>query len=85
VAHGQALSDHLIHPGEVAEALALSPRTLDKLDRTGVLPKVRIPGIGVIRYRRSDVERLMSGVTETEHVVRRVVRTGTRGADRRLA
>ena len=45
---GGLLSDHLIHPGEVAKALALSVRTLDKLDKTGVLPKVRIPGLGVI-------------------------------------
>ena len=58
---GGLLSDHLIHPGEVAKALALSVRTLDKLDKTGVLPKVRIPGLGVIRYRQSDVEKLLAG------------------------
>jgi hypothetical protein len=61
VTNDQALSDDLIHKGEAAAALALSPRTLDKLDKLGVLPKIRIPGIGVIRYRRSDVEKLFSG------------------------
>lgn len=53
--------DWLIRPGEAAEALAVSPHSLGRVDPR-VLPPVRIPGLpGTVRYRRSDVERLLSG------------------------
>jgi hypothetical protein len=55
------LEDQLVPPGEVRKALALSARSLDKLDERGVLPKVRIPELDVVRYRLSDVERLIAG------------------------
>jgi hypothetical protein len=54
------LADQLIRPAEAREALRLSPRSLAKLDKPGLLPKIRIPELGLIRYRLSDVERLMA-------------------------
>ncbi len=63
---GQALSDQLLDPGEARKALRLSLRTLDKLDELGILPKVRIPGVDVIRYRQSDVLRLIAGTPPGE-------------------
>jgi hypothetical protein len=69
VGHGapsEVLADQLIRPAEAREALRLSPRSLNKLDKPGLLPKIRIPGLGLIRYRRSDVERLIAGASGSE-------------------
>ena len=52
--------DKLIRPGDAARALALSPRSLTRVDPS-VLRPVRIPGLpGTVRYRRSDIERLLT-------------------------
>jgi len=51
--------DQLILPGEAARVLRLSERSLGRID-PGVLPQIRFPGLpGTVRYRRSDVERLL--------------------------
>ena len=49
--------DRLLSRGDAAERLALSVRTLDALDHLGVLPKVHV--LGAVRFRESDVERLI--------------------------
>lgn len=52
--------DQLIRPGEAARVLRLSPRSLTRVD-PAVLRPVRIPGLpGTVRYRRSDIERLLT-------------------------
>jgi hypothetical protein len=81
VDHGltELLPDQLIRPGEAAKALALSARSLTRID-PDVLPQVRVPGLnGTVRYRRSDVERLIAGPPEVEQAIRdctRPVREG---------
>jgi hypothetical protein len=58
---GARLQDELLDPAEARKALRLSSRSLDKLDQLGILPKVRIPELDVVRYRLSDVLRLIAG------------------------
>jgi hypothetical protein len=54
------IPDQPIRPGEAAGVLALSPRSLTRVDPSA-LPPVRIPGLpGAVRYRRSDIERLLT-------------------------
>ena len=52
-----AAPDRLRYPGETAKRLALSPRTLDKLDKLGILPKVHV--LGGVRYRESDIQQVI--------------------------
>ena len=61
--------DRLLKPGEAAERLALSTRSLDNLAAAGLLPKVHL--MGAVRYRESDVARL--------------IREGATAPDRRAA
>ena len=49
--------DRLLKPGDAAERLALSSRSLDNLHAAGLLPKVHL--MGAVRYRESDVARLI--------------------------
>ena len=57
----ELLPDQLIRPGEAAKALALSARSLTRIDPE-VLPQIRVPGLpGTVRYRLSDIERIISG------------------------
>jgi predicted DNA-binding transcriptional regulator AlpA len=61
--------DRLIRPGEAAKALALSPRSLDKLHEQGILPKVHV--LGAVRYRWSEVQAIIRHGTRT--LPRRVI------------
>jgi DNA-binding transcriptional MerR regulator len=50
--------DRLVRPGEAADLLALSRRTLRRYEVSGRLPPVKI-NRRVTRYRLADVLRLM--------------------------
>ena len=47
---------------QVAEALNVKRGTVYRWASTGVLPSIRPHGTKTVRFRRSDVERLISGV-----------------------
>jgi hypothetical protein len=80
----ELLPDQLIRPGEAAKALALSARSLTRVDPE-VLPQVRVPGLpGTVRYRLSDVQRLIAGEA-TGPAVEQLIRQGTRGSSRSLS
>jgi hypothetical protein len=56
------MADQLITRNQAAIALSLKPQTLAKWSLTGkVLPVVRFPGVRTVRYRLSDVQRLIDG------------------------
>lgn len=52
-------AEKLLRKKEVAESLACSPRTVDRLVAAGRLS--RVPILGAIRYRFSQVQALMDG------------------------
>ena len=51
--------DQLVTKREVAERLALSIRTIDRLTAKGVLRKIKV--LGAVRFRLSDVQMLVNG------------------------
>jgi excisionase family DNA binding protein len=51
----------LLTQGEVSVILGISRRSFKRLIAAGSLDPVRIAGLGLPRYRRSDVERLIQG------------------------
>jgi excisionase family DNA binding protein len=55
----QIANDMLLRKKEVAERLACSPRTVDRLVNTGKLTRVRV--LGAIRFRLSQVQTLVNG------------------------
>ena len=54
-------SNRLMKKQEVGQVLALAPRTIDRLAASGKLPKVKLAG--AVRFRSSDVIKLMEGGT----------------------
>jgi excisionase family DNA binding protein len=64
-----AVSDRLIPSPQTAEVFGVSPRTIRRWAKQGILDPVRVGGS--TRYRLSDIEA--------------TIREGTRGPDRRLA
>ena len=54
------LNDKLLRKKQVAELLACSPRTVDRLVASGQLTAIRI--LGGIRFRLSQVHALMNGI-----------------------
>jgi excisionase family DNA binding protein len=55
----QHIDDSLLRKKQVADRLACSPRTVDRLAAAGKLTRVRI--LGGIRFRLSQVTALMNG------------------------
>lgn len=51
--------EQLLRIPEAAQSLGVSIRSVYKLISTGALPTVSLPGLGVQRVRRSDIERMM--------------------------
>jgi excisionase family DNA binding protein len=54
----------LLSRSEVSKALSVSERTVDRLAAAGQLPRIRV-GIGCVRYRLIDLERLVNGGVES--------------------
>lgn len=50
---------------EVAQALRVTPKTVWSWYRNGRLPGIELPG-GELRFRRSDVEAILSPADPTE-------------------
>jgi hypothetical protein len=51
----------LLTPPQARAILGISKGSMQKLLKTGELEQVYLPGLGWPRYRRADVERLISG------------------------
>jgi excisionase family DNA binding protein len=51
--------DQLVSKREVAQRLALSVRTVDRLTAKGVLRRVKV--LGAVRFRLSDVLTIVNG------------------------
>jgi len=58
-------SDELMTSREVAEQLTVSRSTVVRWARAGLLDVVKLPG-RTIRFRRSDVERLLANPPASE-------------------
>jgi len=56
---GEASEDKLLRKKQVAEKLAVSLRTVDRLVNAGRLTRIKI--LGGIRFRFSQVQMLMNG------------------------
>jgi excisionase family DNA binding protein len=56
---GTLTVDRLLTTQEVAELYAYAPKTIRKLAHEGTLPAVQLHRRGPMRFRRSDVERLI--------------------------
>jgi hypothetical protein len=66
-------SQDLILPAEAAQVLRLSERSLGRID-PDALPQIRYPGLPrTVRYRRSDVERLLQPDADAGPLPRRVI------------
>ncbi|GIF08716.1 hypothetical protein Asi03nite_62540 [Actinoplanes siamensis] len=52
--------DPLLTPGEVAQIVRVSRKTVTRWANAGRIPVVRTPG-GHARFRRSDVDALLNG------------------------
>ena len=53
-------SESLLKKREVAARLGVCKRTIERLDATGKLAKIKVRG--AVRFRMSDVQNLMNGV-----------------------
>jgi predicted DNA-binding transcriptional regulator AlpA len=54
----QSTSDTLLRKKQVAEKLACSPRTVDRLASSGRLTRVKCAGV---RFRASEVQTIITG------------------------
>jgi len=60
------MNNDFLKPGQVADILQCSVATVDKLDRTGTLPFVRVGGLR--RLAREDLERTLRTLRDGRRV-----------------